>query len=68
MAGFIAKLYQEEAKIAAEVHQWVTIALRDGILIPRPEPKVVGHGLESIQHAVDTLKQGVSATKIVVTL
>ena len=33
-----------------------------------PAPRVVGEGLEHLQHALDTLRRGVSATKIVVTL
>jgi NADPH:quinone reductase-like Zn-dependent oxidoreductase len=43
-------------------------ALAEGKYIPAPEPKVVGHGLEKVQEAVDTLKAGVSAKKLVVTL
>lgn len=33
-----------------------------------PKPVVVGHGLEAIQPGLDKLKQGVSASKLVVTL
>lgn len=36
--------------------------------IPAPPAKVLGHGLEYLQPALETLKAGVSATKIVVTL
>jgi NADPH:quinone reductase-like Zn-dependent oxidoreductase len=43
-------------------------ALASGAFVPAPEPFVVGHGLESVQAAVDLLKKGVSARKIVVTL
>ncbi|PYH32172.1 zinc-binding alcohol dehydrogenase family protein [Aspergillus neoniger CBS 115656] len=43
-------------------------ALENGRLQPKPDPKVVGKGLEKVQEAVDILKKGVSAKKIVVTL
>lgn len=43
-------------------------ALETGRLQPKPDPEVVGKGLEKVQEAVDTLKRGVSAKKIVVTL
>jgi NADPH:quinone reductase-like Zn-dependent oxidoreductase len=33
-----------------------------------PRPSVVGHGLESLQEGVNRLKEGVSASKLVVTL
>lgn len=34
----------------------------------KPDPEVVGHGLEQVQAAVDQLSKGVSAKKLVVTL
>lgn len=43
-------------------------ALAGGSFVAVPEAMVVGHGLEQIQHAVDVLKEGVSAKKVVVTL
>ncbi|OJZ86892.1 hypothetical protein ASPFODRAFT_134061 [Aspergillus luchuensis CBS 106.47] len=43
-------------------------ALENGRLQPKPDPDVVGKGLEKVQEAVDILKKGVSAKKIVVTL
>ncbi|KAE8154105.1 GroES-like protein [Aspergillus avenaceus] len=43
-------------------------ALENGRLKPKPDPEVVGNGLEVIQTAVDILKKGVSAKKLVVTL
>ncbi|GLA61394.1 hypothetical protein AtubIFM55763_006045 [Aspergillus tubingensis] len=43
-------------------------ALETGRLQPKPDPEVVGKGLEKVQEAVDILKKGVSAKKIVVTL
>ncbi|EME83502.1 uncharacterized protein MYCFIDRAFT_188491 [Pseudocercospora fijiensis CIRAD86] len=48
--------------------EWVTPALERGLLKCKPEPKIVGDGLEKIQHAVDIMSKGVSATKLVVTV
>ncbi|MCJ1447614.1 MAG: hypothetical protein MMC23_008125 [Stictis urceolatum] len=47
---------------------WLPTALSTGQFKPSPQPKVVGEGLASIQTGIDTLKNGVSATKIVVKL
>lgn len=41
-------------------------ALENGRLKTKPNPEVVGKGLQDIQHAVDVLKEGVSAKKIIV--
>ncbi|KAF2149684.1 GroES-like protein [Myriangium duriaei CBS 260.36] len=41
-------------------------ALAHKKLLPKPDAKVVGHGLESIQAAMDTQKQGASASKLVI--
>jgi NADPH:quinone reductase-like Zn-dependent oxidoreductase len=43
-------------------------ALADGRYIPTPSPEVVGSGLEHVQTALDTLRGGVSARKVVVSL
>ncbi|KAJ5464207.1 Zinc-binding oxidoreductase [Penicillium sp. IBT 31633x] len=43
-------------------------ALAGGAYIAAPEPQVVGHGLDHIQEALDTPKQGVNTKKIVVSL
>jgi len=43
-------------------------ALAEGKFIPAPDPLVVGHGLESIQEALEAYAKGVSAQKIVITL
>jgi hypothetical protein len=42
-------------------------ALASRQFVPAPQATVVGSGLESIQGAVNKLKAGVSATKVVVT-
>lgn len=41
-------------------------ALKSGQLQPKPDPEVVGKGLESIQAGLERLKKGVSATKLVI--
>jgi NADPH:quinone reductase-like Zn-dependent oxidoreductase len=43
-------------------------ALADGRFIPSPSAQVVGVGLEHVQTALDVLRGGVSASKIVVSL
>lgn len=47
---------------------YVPAALENGQLIARPEPLVIKGGLSHIQEALDTLKKGVSAAKVVVEL
>jgi NADPH:quinone reductase-like Zn-dependent oxidoreductase len=43
-------------------------ALEKGVYQCKPDPMVVGHGLEKMQEAFDVQKAGVSAKKVVVTL
>ena len=43
-------------------------ALQAGKFLAKPDPKVAGKGLESIQAGCDMQKAGVSARKVVVTL
>lgn len=43
-------------------------ALADGCYLPAPAPEVVGSGLQHVQTALDTLRRGVSARKVVVRL
>lgn len=43
-------------------------ALADGRYRATPRPQVVGHGLDRVQHALDVQREGVSASKVVVTL
>ena len=49
-------------------HEYLRKALADGTFKPAPKPTIVGHGLENLQKAFDQLKDGVSATKLVVTI
>ena len=50
------------------MHKWMPAALANGSLKCKPDPKVVGQGLEKIQEACDLIGKGVSATKLVVEL
>jgi NADPH:quinone reductase-like Zn-dependent oxidoreductase len=43
-------------------------ALRSGKFVPSPPARVVGHGLDAVPGAVEEMKGGVSAEKLVVTL
>ncbi|KAL5358615.1 chaperonin 10-like protein [Aspergillus floccosus] len=43
-------------------------AMAEGAFVPAPQAKVVGKGLEAFEEALQTLQQGVSATKVVVDL
>lgn len=56
------------SKTFETVHKWMAKALAEGTLQPKPDPTVVGQGLESIQSGLDILRKGVSATKVVVRL
>ncbi|KAK6364629.1 hypothetical protein LTS17_011926 [Exophiala oligosperma] len=49
-------------------HDFLPGALKSGQIKPMPKPLVFGHGLETLQGALDKLRAGVSALKVVVTL
>jgi hypothetical protein len=42
--------------------------LAEGKFKPKPDPQVVGNGLDAIQKGLDISRQGVSAKKIVISL
>lgn len=46
--------------------EYLSGALAEGHFVPRPKPEVVGRGLDKIQDALEVLRKGVSAKKIVV--
>ena len=48
--------------------EFLPVALANESFIAAPTAEVVGHGLESIQPALEALRRGVSAKKLVVTL
>lgn len=64
LAGSIA----DDAIGPAIYKDFLPMALKTGQIKPRPKAVVVGHGLEVIQGAVNKLRKGVSASKLVVTL
>lgn len=47
---------------------WAPAALKNGTLKCKPDPEIVGKGVESIQDAVALAGKGVSAKKLVVDL
>ena len=49
-------------------NDFLPVALKSGRIKPAPKANVVGNGVEHIQAAVDKLKAGVSASKVVVTI
>lgn len=48
--------------------KYLPVALANGKLVAKPDPQILKGGLDSVQKGLDTLKAGVSATKIVVEL
>lgn len=50
------------------VRKWLAKALADGSMQCKPDAKIVGHGLDSIQAGFDILRKGVSAAKVVITI
>lgn len=59
---------KEPAVADAIYRDFLPEAIRKGQYVAKPDPMVTGHGLESLQNAVNTLKRGVSGAKVVVTL
>ncbi|KAI0108713.1 zinc-binding oxidoreductase CipB [Nemania sp. FL0031] len=49
-------------------NEFLPEALANRSFVAKPDPQVVGNGLESIQTGLDTYKKGVSAKKIVIRL
>ena len=49
-------------------HEYLPTALERGAFVPAPAPLVVGQGLEHAQTAMNKNKEGLSASKAVVTL
>jgi D-arabinose 1-dehydrogenase-like Zn-dependent alcohol dehydrogenase len=65
---FVGPLRGSQQLASSIFHDFLPGALSTGSLKPKPEPEVVGQGLEAVQGAMDVLRAGVSARKIVVTL
>jgi hypothetical protein len=60
--------FQEPEVGNAIYRDFLPSALKSGQFKAKPDPKVTGHGLESIQDGFAAQKKGVSAAKIVITL
>lgn len=65
---FVGPLRGSEQLASSVFHEFLPGALSRGLFKPVPEPQVTGHGLEAVQGAMEVLRAGVSAKKIVVTL
>jgi len=73
MRGIRAKFIFGTTLVNNEVGKMIYVdflpsALADGRYIAAPDPLVTGHGLDQIPAAMATLKQSVSARKLVVTI
>lgn len=67
--GFAPAIHIQEPEVAKAVWgKYVPQALANGSLQCKPDPLVVGKGLEDVQAALNKHKQGVSGKKFVVTL
>lgn len=65
---FVVPLATDKDLASWIFNDYMSGALASGSFVPAPEAEVVGHGLGSLQSALDTLDAGVSAKKIVVTM
>ncbi|KAF5534317.1 oxidoreductase zinc-binding dehydrogenase family superfamily [Fusarium mexicanum] len=65
---FVVPLATDKDLASWIFNDYISEALASGGFVPAPEAEVVGHGLGSLQSALDTLDSGVSAKKIVVTM
>ncbi|KAK5693359.1 hypothetical protein LTR17_025080 [Elasticomyces elasticus] len=57
-----------EDEVGPATFDWLTEALAKGLIRCKPDPVIVGQGLESVQAAVERMEKGVSAAKLVVEL
>lgn len=68
-ARHIAGTSLKDDKVGPMIYRdFLPQALEDGSFVSAPPAKIVGHGLEALQGALQVLKAGVSAAKVVVTL
>ncbi|GKZ78549.1 anucleate primary sterigmata protein B [Aspergillus niger] len=65
---FIFASTVKDNEVSHQLYGYLGEALAHGSFIAAPEAEVVGTGLEAVQGALNALKQGVSAKKLVVTL
>lgn len=68
-AVFAATIATKHAHIAGTLwREFIPRALEEGKLQTKPEPFIVGEGLEKVQDGIDVQRRGVSAKKVVVKL
>ncbi|KAF4968343.1 hypothetical protein FSARC_4289 [Fusarium sarcochroum] len=65
---FVVPLSTDKELASWVFNDYISGKLANGEFMAAPEPKVVSHGLETLQSALETLSAGVSAKKIVVTV
>ena len=66
---FALTIFSQYAEVGKAVWgKFVPEALKNGRLLPKPDPAVIGHGLDRIQEGVDKNKAGVTASKVVIDL
>ncbi|KAF4448786.1 hypothetical protein F53441_7835 [Fusarium austroafricanum] len=65
---FVVPLSTDKELASWLFNDYISGELANGNFVPAPEARVVGHGLEALQPALETLNAGVSAKKIVVTM
>ena len=59
---------EKDQHIYKTFHGWLSPGLKSGTVVPSPHIQTVAGGLEGINKGLDTLKAGVSGTKIVVSV
>lgn len=66
---FAPSIFTQHEQVGKAVYEeFLPKALASGEFLAKPDPLVVGHGLDSLQAGFDKQKAGVSAKKVVVTL
>ncbi|KAG8665547.1 hypothetical protein FPOAC2_10621 [Fusarium poae] len=65
---FVVPLSTDKELSSWIYNDYISNELANGNFVPAPEAEVVGHGLDSLQAAMNILDAGVSAKKIVVTM
>ena len=67
--GFLFGTSLVDNGVGSSMYQdYLPVALADGSFVPKPDPMIVGKGLEKVQEACDIQQRGVSARKVVVLL
>ena len=61
-------MIKEPAIGKAVYGEFLPVALKSGQMKAKPDPYVIGTGLESLQEGIDKNKAGVSASKVVIKL